>query len=205
MWGNLLQVGEVEKMKLEDILEEANTYGPRFVKWLEFVLKWEIVTNEEGNIVVENVSGDRGGTTFAGIDKRSHPNFNFNNPQAKQVSSIYYHDYWFPCKASQLTWPTGEVVANYAVNMGLRQSIKMLQTAINILPGKGETVVDGIMGPKTLAAANSEDSEELADLIEDEADERYRGIVKANPSQREFLQGWLNRNNALEKWWMNLR
>jgi len=201
----LLHESKMGKMKVKDIIEEAKTYGSRFTAWLAFVLSYEVVLNKKGEIVTENVLGDRGGLTFAGIDKRSHPEFNYNSPTAKAVVKIYYNDYWVRSKAESLGFPVGEVVANYAVNMGLSPAVKMLQTAINILPGKGATVVDGLIGPKTVAAAKDENQEKLADLIEDEADDRYRGIVNARPSQRKFLQGWLNRNDDLEKWWMNLK
>jgi len=184
---------------------QASGHSPRFCKWLEFVLEWECVFDRNGEIVAENVPGDHGGLTFAGIDIASHPGFDFDNPRSEYVVDIYKRCYWDRVHAEQLHWPIGEVVANFGVNMGLRPAIKMLQTAINILPGKGATVVDGLIGPKTIAAAETEDSERLADLIEDEADERYRGIVRARPSQMKFLQGWLNRDNALERWWMSLK
>lgn len=191
-------------MKPSDIINEAGKFGTRFQKWIEFILKWECEYSKNGNILIEDVHGDAGGTTFAGIDKRSHPNFNYSNPSAHEVARIYHDEYWMPAKADALGFPVGEVVANYAVNMGLRPAVKMLQTAINILPGRGDTVVDGVIGPQTIHAAQEEDGNKLADMIEDEADERYRNIVAARPSQRKFLQGWLNRNNALEKWWQTL-
>lgn len=191
-------------MTIREIILSAQATGrsPRFCKWLEFVLEWECVFNRNGEIISENVPGDNGGLTFAGIDIASHPGFDFDNPQPQYVVDVYSECYWSKVYAEKLPWPVGEVVANFAVNMGLRPSIKMLQTAINILPGKGVTVVDGLIGPKTLSAAETEDPIKLADLIENEADERYRRIARANPSQMKFLQGWLNRDGALERWWM---
>ena len=187
------------KMKTIDILQAAQPYGDRFVNWLNFVLRWENVYNKAGDIIVENDPSDRGGATFAGVDQRSHPTFNFSNPSAKAVAGVYYSDYWAPSKAQQLPCPVGEVVANYAVNMGLGASSRLLQRAINALGGS--VGVDGDIGPKTLAAAMCVDPEKLADKIEDLASDRYRSIVANNPSQSKFLKGWLNRNAALEKWW----
>ncbi len=191
-------------MKPSDIISAAEPFGVRFQRWLEFVLRWECEFNSAGNIRTENVHGDGGGLTFAGIDQRSHPKFNYSNPKAYEVAKIYHDQYWAPARADALSFPVGEVVANFAVNMGLRPAVKMLQTAINILPDRGSTVVDGVIGAQTIHAALEEDGEKLADLIEDEADERYRNIVAARPSQRKFLQGWLNRDNSMEKWWQTL-
>lgn len=191
-------------MKTSDVLISAQKYGSRFVNWMGFELEWECVYDKFGNIVCENDPKDSGGLTFAGIDKRSHPDFNFKNPNPEEVVDIYHDFYWVPSHAVDLGFPVGEVVANFAVNMGMSPAIKMLQTAVNILPGRGSTIVDGLIGPKTISAAETENKHNLADLIEDEADERYRRIVQINPKNRGFLQGWLNRDDELEKWWMNL-
>ena len=186
-----------------EIVSYSARYGPRFSGWLGFVLQWECVL-KRGQVVTENVPGDGGGLTFAGIDQRSHPRFAFRAPTPKAVADEYFAGYWTPSCAQRLAWPVGEVVANFAVNMGLRRAVELLQTAVNLLPENGATVVDGIIGEQTILAAAKEDARQLADLIEDRADLRYRGIVAANASQRKFLQGWLNRDDALESWWQTL-
>jgi lysozyme family protein len=191
-------------MKEADIIAAAKDFGPRFCAWLGFILEWEGAHDKEGNIVVENVRGDNGGRTFAGIDQASHPAFNYAHPKAADVGTIYFWTYWQGVRASDLEFPVGEVTANFGVNMGLRQAVKMLQTAINVIPAGGACVVDGWIGDKTVAASKLEDSDRMAELIEQEADERYRGIARANPTQRKFLQGWLNRDTALDHWWRRL-
>lgn len=195
-------------MKIEDILTSArgSAFGtPRFLAWLAFILKWECEFERDGvTIRAENDPDDAGGLTFAGIDARSHREFNFRNPRPEFVVTVYHNDYWRPSQAAALAWPVGEVVANFAVNMGLGRAARLLQTAINALPGRGQTLVDGRIGVATIAAANMEDARMLADVIEDLADETYRGIVRANPRNMKFLNGWLNRNAALERWWMGL-
>lgn len=192
-------------MTIQDIVDESAGYGMRFQRWMRFILNWECEFWADGRTIrTENVPGDGGGLTFAGIDKRSHPDFDYDEPRAADVARIYFGQYWEPSRAEALGFPVGEVVANFSVNMGLRASAKLLQTAVNQLPGKGATVVDGRIGPQTIEAASTEDPERLADLIEDEADERYRDIVRARPSQRKFLRGWLNRDDAVEKWWRDL-
>jgi len=194
-------------MKVGEILAAGrllNGGSMRFTRWLEFVLEWECVFNRKGDIIAENDPNDAGGLTFAGIDRRSHPDFPFAGPTPSNVAAIYLRQYWQPSRAEELGFPVGEVVANFAVNMGLRAAAKLLQTAINQIPAGGSCRVDGGIGPETLKAAKLEPAAKLADLIEDEADERYRRIVQLNPRNRGFLQGWLNRDNALEAWWMKL-
>jgi lysozyme family protein len=188
-------------MRKSDIIAHATEFSARFARILSFVLDWECEYDRYGSIRAENDPDDPGGLTFAGIDKRSHPDFPFHSPTPGAVSDIYYR-YWQPF--ASLAFPVGEVVFNFAVNMGQRRAVELLQTAINILPGRGDTVVDGLIGPKTLKAARLENPHNLADLIEDRADLRYRGIVVARPRMRKFLRGWLNRDNALERWWMEM-
>ena len=191
-------------MKPADIIRAGSPYGVRFQNWLYFILRWECEFNKEGNIRTENVPGDGGGLTFAGIDQRSHPKFNYMHPTPEAVAKIYHADYWKPSRSDLLPFPVGEVVANFAVNMGLGRAASMLQSAINMIPAGGSCRVDSSIGPKTIEAARLEDPFVLADLIEDVAGNRYRGIVEARPSQRKFLSGWLNRNRALESWWKSL-
>lgn len=191
-------------MKKKDIINAAADFGARFQVWLDFILRWECEYDEHGHIRTENVPGDRGGLTFAGIDSRSHPAFSFSDPKPEDVARIYYKDYWQPARVGELPFPVGEVVANYAVNMGLSAAVKLLQTALNSFDAHGDIRVDGVLGPKTVRAVENVPEEELADRIEDEAGDRYRRLVARKSSQGKFLKGWLNRNRSLERWWQGL-
>lgn len=190
-------------MTIRDIVESAQFYGPRFADLISFVMEWECVLRDN-EVISENDPDDPGGLTFAGLDRASHPQFNYAKPTAQGVANEYYNKYWTPTRAEELHFPVGEVVCNFAINMGLRPAVELLQTAINILPDKGATIVDGIIGPATIAAANEEEPHQLADLIEDRADLRYRGIAIAHPHMKKFLQGWLNRDNSLKSWWKDI-
>ncbi len=192
-------------MLINDILTKARSVqSPRFANWLAFVLRWECEYDRGGHIRTENDPADPGGMTFAGIDRRSHPEFDFKAPDAESVARIYWADYWARSRAEEMPHPVGEVVANYAVNTGIRRASLLLQAAINRTEGGGTVRVDGVIGPQTLAAVQAEDPHQLADLIEDSASDFYRGLASARPRMRKFLAGWLNRNRSLEKWWMEV-
>jgi len=190
-------------MTIQDIVNASWALNrPRFSAWLLFVLNWECELDSKGQVRLEDVPGDHGGLTFAGIDSASHPDFPFHNPTPSIAARVYFEKYWVKSKAEDFLWPVGEVVANFAVNMGCSAANVLLQVAANTMGAK--LTVDGVVGPKTMSAVSSLNPLTLADKIEDEADARYRRIVQANLSQRKFLQGWLNRDDALEKWWMDL-
>lgn len=86
-------------------------------------------------------------------------------------------------------------VLGFSINMGPKSSGKILQKAINSI-GHSKLAVDGIVGIKTIAAANMCDENKLVDAIKKEAICYYKRIVEANPNLKDFLNGWINRANA---------
>lgn len=54
-------------------------------------------------------------------------------------------------------------------------------------------VADGIVGPKTIAKMNGMNQEHLFKLIYQEREKYISGIVRNNPSQKRFFNGWMNR------------
>jgi len=191
-------------MTIKDILDCARASGQteRFTRWLAFVLSWEAVFEKDGvTLRNENVPGDSGGLTFCGIDKASHPHFPYDNPHPFDVVAAYLSDAWKPCHAEELGFPSGEVTANFAVNMGLEASILMLQFAID---EQSHIVIDGALGPITIKTVQQLNNDKLAEDIEAVADAKYRRIAYLHPVDRKFLSGWLARDAALDRWWKKL-
>ena len=188
-------------MTIKEILDHAaQKQSSRFVQWLEFVLTWECEFEKDGvTIRIENVPGDSGGRTVCGIDEASHPKFPFNSWTAEDVVQAYLKDAWN--FLSSLQFPVCEVVANFAVNMGLGNAVRLLQEATE---AQTTITIDGKLGPKTLGAANAVNPVRLAEDIESAADARYRRIAYAHPGDRKFLAGWLRRDAALDQWWKKL-
>jgi lysozyme family protein len=80
------------------------------------------------------------------------------------------------------------------------QPFKLLQRAINdLLPTDKWVTVDGKLGRQTLIATKTLDPHKLALRLCDRREEKYYAIVRANPTQRKFLKGWLNRLNDLRR------
>jgi lysozyme family protein len=117
--------------------------------WLSFELSHEDVTDHAGNVDDENVAGDSGGKTFAGIDQALHPHFPYSNPTPVDVVAEYRVD-WNRVQAHSLPAPVEATVANFGVNMGTEPAVKLLQKALNV-------VVGGSIGPATLLAASKLD------------------------------------------------
>lgn len=76
------------------------------------------------------------------------------------------------------------------VNHGPKGAVALVQKALNAI---GEKLsVDGVYGPKTAAAIDKYDDKTFIDAVLKYRDKFYRSIVNNNPSQKVFLNGWIN-------------
>ncbi len=107
---------------------------------------------------------DRGGLTKYGISQSAYPKLDIASLTADQAAAIYKRDFWDAIKADQLDPAIREMAFDAAVNQGVNWTKTALEQA------KGDPNV-------------------FLQLRE----QRYRQIAAANPSQQQFLAGWLNR------------
>lgn len=161
--------------------------GNRSVLFEHAIIK---VLADEGGYV--NNSADPGGETKYGVSKRSYPNVDIKNLTVEQAKDIYYRDFWLTGPYDQIACgPLAEKVFNTAVNAGNSRAFKLLQQAVNKCGGN--VIVDGAVGPKTLAAVNSLDGQAVLSAYRVAQADFYKGLVAADPSKGVFLKGWLNR------------
>jgi lysozyme family protein len=171
---------------------------PRFLSFFAWLIPREAVYarghhGDLAHVISERVDGDNGGLTKWGVDQRSHPSADIEALTLEDARDIYWLEYWVPSMAEQLPAGYGELLADIRVNGG--DGPRMLQRALNRF-GAG-LVVDGRIGPKTVAAAQLAGRGGLKQLFADR-DARYRRLAR-KPKQGKFLEGWLNRNNSLRE------
>ena len=100
--------------------------------------------------------------------------------------SIMKDMYWDKCLADEIeNQSLAEIIVDWCVNSGMIGLRKVQEIA--------GTKPDGIAGKKTLAAINGADAGELFVRIKDARKQFYTNIVKKNPSQKVFMNGWMNR------------
>ncbi len=159
----------------------------------------KIVLKHEG--VYSNDLHDRGGATKYGISKRfivdnkiKPPTFDMQKLTKDDATSIYKCFFWDKNNFEGLD---DEAMRNklfdISVNIGSGTAIKIFQKSLNEINNRN-IAVDGIMGLRTLALANTTDDQKL--LLETFINfccEYYKAIVARNPDQAKFLKGWLNR------------
>ena len=95
---------------------------------------------------------------------------------------IYLEEYWKPVRAEELPPAVRYAIFDAAVNSGVKQSILWLQRALGVAD-------DGVLGPKTLAAANQANPEVLRARI---IAQRLHFLTNLNTFPT-FGRGWIRR------------
>lgn len=160
------------------------SYSQKFLNAVTIVLK------DEGGYV--NDPHDSGGETNFGISKRSYPNVNIKALTRDDAIAIYYRDFW--CKGPYEDLADAALaskVFNTAVNAGQSRAIKLLQQAANAQGAK--LVVDGLAGPKTIAAINAMHGPSVLQSYREAQAAFYLAIIARDPSQAKFKNGWIKR------------
>ena len=160
---------------------------------LNFVMRWE------GGFV--NDPHDRGGATNRGVtqatydDWRTRKGFDRRSVadiDPSEVYLIYLERYWNPPKCRAFGTPLDLALFDSAVQHGPGRTAKLLQEILNI-------TADGIVGPKTIEAANQHPVLALTDAYLTRRERFYYAIVANDPSQKRFEKGWANRLADLRK------
>jgi lysozyme family protein len=132
---------------------------------------------------------DSGGETKFGISKRQYPDVDIKNLTEQDAVEIYKRDYY----DAKLDLIASDIIKSKVfdtgVNMGKRTAIKLLQGCV-------DSEQDGILGDETIRLVNAGQEEEIHEEFRKAQLLRYANIIKKNPSQIEFLAGWINRTFA---------
>lgn len=146
----------------------------------------------EGGYV--NHPDDQGGATNKGVTLRTYKQYCGEGKTIADLRNMSYGTwqnimkdlYWDKCLADEIeSQPLAEIIVDWCVNSGM-VGLRRVQEIIGAKP-------DGIAGPITLSLINSSDPKMLFDRIKAARNQFYINIVKKNPSQKVFMNGWMNR------------
>jgi lysozyme family protein len=117
---------------------------------------------------------------------------------------LYLRCFWNRLDCDSFPRPIGEMLFDQGVNGGNFAARKLLQQAINICASEAKlhlVKVDGRVGMLTRNALHRVVEEcgmpRLIEAFRETVRDRYRAIVRRNPSQKRFLRGWLARAERL--------
>ena len=97
-----------------------------------------------------------------------------------EVAAIYRQEYWDKIRGDDLPDGLDFAVFDFAVNSGVSRASKYLQSMVGVTQ-------DGVIGPKTVAAAKAYLGVRLTDM--------RLGFLKGLPTWGTFGRGWANRIN----------
>ena len=152
------------------------------------------ILHHEGGYV--NHPADPGGMTNLGVTKRVWEEWvghevdekAMRNLTPEIVGPMYKVKYWDKIKGDELPTGVDYVVFDAAVNSGPGRAAKWLQACVGVEP-------DGGIGPKTLAAVNAFDTNQL---IEDYAKRRLSFLMDLQ-TWDTFGKGWGRRVAEVQK------
>lgn len=153
-----------------------------------------LVLKHEGNFV--NHPKDPGGMTNLGVTKKvweewvKHPvdEAAMRALGPADVGPLYKDRYWNRVRGDDLPSGVDYAVFDLAVNSGVGRASKILQAALG-LP------TDGIVGPKTIEAAQAANARELATNV----CERRQDFLQSLPTFDTFGRGWTRRVSEVEE------
>lgn len=180
-------------------------------KYIQFVKKWEGGLSRDK---ADSASafpcptpyqGKTGWHTNIGITYAAWVSFYGKNDDAdffKMPSDkwfkIFKKGYWDKVMGDQYESINIAIfVTGMAWGSGPSQAVSSLQRAIN---NCGVLVkIDGLIGKKTIAAANSIEPRKLFDELTEERERFFRAIAQPGTKNAKFLKGWLNRLEDYKK------
>ncbi|MET7253477.1 glycoside hydrolase family 108 protein [Dyadobacter fermentans] len=164
----------------------------RFERAIEYVLAEEggftAKESDAGNWTGGKIGkGILKGTKF-GISAARYPDEDIRNLTKDRAKFLYKRDFWDDIKGDLLPDKISLHVLDFAVNAGVGTAIKELQRAAGV-------TVDGLIGPRTLKGATKVDPWKYSEM----RIWHYTGLAKKKAAYREFLTGWLLRNQKITR------
>jgi len=153
-----------------------------------FDTAFDLLMTHEGNY--SDHKADPGGKTRFGVTEAVAREVGYRGDMRELpldlARRIYLERYWNPVRASELPVRVRYAVFDAAVNSGVGQSAKWLQRAAGV-------TADGVIGPRTLAAANAANPDALLCRL---LAQRLRFMADL-PTWPAFGRGWARRITSL--------
>lgn len=149
---------------------------------------------KEGGYRLTNVEHDRGGETYAGISRKSNPDWEGwpfidrgQTPPREIVHVCYKLKYWNPVRGDGIKDENvAGILFSSSVLSGPGVATVLCQCAVGVK-------VDGKFGRKTLEAVNACDTGFFEARFALARIARFADIAESDSTQRKFFRGWVNR------------
>ena len=160
---------------------------------MTFDTAYRILLALEGGFV--NHKYDRGGSTKYGISQRQYPDLNIKNLTLEKAMKITKKDYWDKLCCDNFNYDELKLeLLDFGFVAGSSRAARYLQQALCLIGF--DTKVDSIVGPDTVAKANSATakySKSLMSAFRGYQFEHFKRLATKDDSQKSFIKGWLAR------------
>jgi Glycosyl hydrolase 108 len=149
---------------------------PNFLRCVGFTILRETGGDPQGAYTSD--PHDPGGETKWGISGRFHPKVDIKNLTRAQAEKIYLDEYWMPSGADSMPWPLCLAVFDSCVIPGIGATRLFIRCAS----------ADPARAPFTRAL-----------IVCNERESYFRRRADQDPSKKRYLNGWVERINAVRK------
>lgn len=148
--------------------------------------------NDKGNWTGGVIGkGELKGTKY-GISAMSYPHLDIKDLTLQDAKQIYWSDWWTAYNYDRLeSQAIAAKTFNHAMNMHPRNGHRILQRGCRACGVY--TLDDGLIGRKTIYAANTCDPDELLTAMRSEAAGLYRLFISVDKRKKKYRKGWLRR------------
>jgi hypothetical protein len=155
-----------------------------------------VVLKHEGGYLEDHTTGEisKFGLTaeFLRSIGRPHDRDSIRNLSREQAIQIYREHWWERYGFERLQdQRLATKFFDLAVNLGPQRATRLLQQALVHCGARVE--VDGLLGERTIAAANEAPAECVLGHLRALAAEHYRSLAAKDPKYLPYLEGWLKR------------
>ena len=198
--GKELPFDPWDSAKYADTPEYKELFGEISKRKFESLIP--IVLSAEGGY--SNRKNDRGGETNFGITRPFYEDYKHCAPGiAENIKDITKEDAIKLYKGHWDRYRVGDIhdkrkallYFDYIVNSNPKNVTQRVQDSLNVR--NYNLSVDGVMGPKTVSAINDVSCDDFVNFIQADRANYLELLADGNPSQREFVNGWMNRVNNL--------
>lgn len=169
-----------------------------FEKALKQTLKNEGVIGDKTGYV--NAKTDSGGETNFGITKTKARECGYKGKMCdlpyETAKQIYYNEYWKKSNAHNIAnFNISFLLFDFAVNSGVKNAVKKLQTAINKTIDS-KLIIDGVFGVETKKQINNcycKNREKFQNIFIAEILGYYTSLKNPNTGFAKNGAGWVNR------------
>lgn len=142
------------------------------------------LVHEDGTLSGVVAIDSNGAKVRWGVNQKSWPSVDVPNLSFQEAIKVCYASYWPNGLAGVMSQTVANAVFDLEFNNGRTNGVRMLQRALGLEE-------DGVIGPKTIGAANADKflESKLAATIE----QHYRDIAAKNPAEAKYLEIWLAR------------